>query len=122
MDAPQFDITHVKSPCGSAAWNREMSEEETRCSKTIDARIDRLEEEDIALLKEAVALENELKVECGFFARLKLTLKQHRLNKELEWRRKAIVELSEARIRIKETMIREMDFQIRQAEIERHLG
>jgi hypothetical protein len=99
-----------------------MSEEETRCCGAIVARIDKLEEEESALLKESIAVEKQLETTSGFFACLSLKSTLHKLDKERERRRLALIELSEARIRIKETMIREMDFQIRQAEIERHLG
>lgn len=99
MNAPLFDTANLKSPYGSAAWVREFYAEETRCCKSIDARTCKLEEEDSVLLKESIALEKQIEAECGFFARLKLTLKMRKIDKEREWRRLALIELYEARLR-----------------------
>lgn len=99
MNAPLFDITRINAPGGSPTWVKQMIDEETRCCADIDARTSQLEVETIDLQTEAIAVEEQLKTEWGLFARIKLTLKLRRFDKQIEWRRKVLITLGEARLR-----------------------
>ena len=98
MNAPFFNTKNLKSPFGSAAWMGDIIAEEKRCCGTIDARINKLRDERIALGEEFAAVQEQLETEQGFFARLRLTFKLRNINKQMEWRRLALSELFDARI------------------------
>jgi hypothetical protein len=99
MNAPHINVQYIHSfPFGSAEWAKAIVSEDRRCCGQIDARINKIHNERMALYEEYAAVEKQLETEQGFFARIKLTLKLRRIDKELEWRRKVMIELLDARI------------------------
>ncbi len=99
MNAPHTNVQYIHSfPFGSAAWANAIVSEDRRCCGQIDARLTKIRAERIALCDEFSAIEKQMEVEPGFFARLKLTFRLRRINRELEWRRKVMLELLDARI------------------------
>jgi hypothetical protein len=99
MNAPHINVQYIHSfPFGSAEWAKAILSEDRRCCGAIDARMSKIRAERIALCEEYTAIEKQLETEQGFFARLKLTFKMSKIDKELEWRRKVMIELLDARI------------------------
>ena len=93
MNAPPFDITRINSAYGSAAWVKEMVQETSRCCDNIDARISRIQQESLALTSKSIALETQYNTSRGLFARIRLMWAMNSLSREIEWRRKVLLEL-----------------------------
>jgi hypothetical protein len=99
MNAPFFDTANLHHPYGTNEWVIDFFAEETRCCKDIDARTDKNFEELGTLLKESISVEKQLEMERGFIARLKLTVKLHKLEREIKGRYAVMGALAEARLR-----------------------
>ena len=99
MNAPSFDITRINSAYGSAAWVSEMGQETARCCNNIDARINRIQQESLALTSKSIELETQYNNSTGLFARLRLAWNMKSISREIEWRRKVLLELWDARLR-----------------------
>lgn len=99
MNAPHFNMKNLPSPFGSVEWTQEMINEEKRCCGQIDARLNQLENESQNLNAQLSTLEAEVANNTfGFFEGISIRIKMHKIAKEIEWRRRVIIKLLNARI------------------------
>ena len=91
-------MNNLTAPFKSITWCEQFLNEQNRCCKEIDARLDSVRDESILITKELGKLEEQMKTTYGLFACIGLYFKIRKLQHRLNWHDRVMSKLYAARI------------------------